>query len=60
MSRKCYSGTFSRLLLTMKNLAAIDHLQAFVSFTLLRNCICKTLEIFLPARIPKFFHSLRG
>jgi hypothetical protein len=33
MLRKFYGGTFQRLLLAMKDLAAIAHLQACVNFT---------------------------
>ena len=43
-----------------ETLRYIVHLQAFVSFTLPSNPICKTLEIFLPARLPEVFHSFTG
>ena len=46
--------------LQLKTLTHIEYLQAFVSFTLSRNRICKTLEIFLTARLTEFFHSFRG
>jgi hypothetical protein len=46
--------------LQSKTLTAIDHLQAVVTFTLSNNRICKTLEIFLPARLPEFFPSFMG
>ena len=41
--------------LQRKTLIPIVYLQGFVSFTLSCNCLCKTLEIFLPARLPNFF-----
>jgi replication initiation and membrane attachment protein DnaB len=56
MSKKFYGGTSYRLLFEMKNLAAVGLLQAFVSFTLSKNRICKTLEISSPARLHEFFH----
>jgi hypothetical protein len=34
--------------------------QAFVTFAISNNRICKTLEIFLPARLPELIHSFRG
>jgi hypothetical protein len=46
--------------LPLRTLTDIEHLQALVGFTLLRNPNCKTLEIFLPAHITEFFHTFRG